>query len=437
MNAHYNIAQALLATAITQSEAYARQIFDGVTVRDFPPSFRHDAEIIKAMVDAGTPVDYLSVTEQLNAKHIDEILSALDSNTPTRQSVEQWSKILSDEGKRYQATELIAQALDEIRAHKEIDETCSRLAQALVNLRRNGDRSRMVHIGDAAANLSEKSALWLANPSTAWGVSTGYRALDRAIGGFEETSLYILAARPSMGKTALALGIAERIARRGKPVSIFSLEMSLEQVVMRLACMRGFDSYEVRCGKRKEPVSGQWKAWSKDERAAWYNAVEAVSALPVFVNEKSSITTAEAMVSVTDQVIRQKPELIIFDYINLAGDSGENRNIALGTASKNLKHIAKDTGIPVLCLAQLSRTVEHKNVKKPMLSDLRDSGELEQNADVVMFLYREDYYNRDQLNYKPNGSADVLIEKNRNGAVGVASLHFEERYAAFSDLEGK
>jgi replicative DNA helicase len=427
--------QQTLAAAIVSPE-YARIIFEHAAPKDFEAMYWNIAEIIKGLVDSGQEPDYHTVISRCNgdAQLFDAIALYLQdpSFNPTHVWVKQWAKLLATNKRKRALSNLLMNSATSILISEDCDTDRIKIAQALIQAGGNS-KSKFSDPIDLTGRVSEKIAQWLANPATCWGLSTGFVALDRALGGLEDESLYILGARPSMGKTALGLAMADNIASAGNAVAFFSLEMSDEQLQLRRVCMRGgFDSYEIKRGQKKTATG--WRAWSEHERRNIFELTERLRDSPLFINPQSSVTTAQARAAMTELCINQNIRALFFDYINLSGEEGVNDNQIMSKASAGLKAIGKDLHIPVVALAQLNRGVEARQEKRPSLADLRDSGTIEQNADAVLFIYRDDYYKKNAENYLRTGIAEVNIEKNRNGKIGQALLHFEENYTKFTDV---
>lgn len=274
------------------------------------------------------------------------------------------------------------------------------------------------------------------NRGTLTGVTTGYHDLDATLGGLQRSDLILLAARPSMGKTALALNIAYRSARKGKSkVAIFSLEMGRKLLTRRLISMSSkIDMQRLRSGWIEE------EEWEKIEQAG-----STLSGLPIYIDD----TAGNPIASMRSQLRRLKQttkglDLVIVDYIGLIEpdtESAKRDNLVqqVSAISRGLKALAREFDVPVVALCQLSRAVESRQNKRPMLSDLRDSGSLEQDADVVLFIYREDYYTKLSTppgeTFEPTNIAEILIAKHRNGPTGEVSLYYKADETAFYDLE--
>jgi replicative DNA helicase len=260
------------------------------------------------------------------------------------------------------------------------------------------------------------------------GCATGFRDLDYIIGGFRPSNLVILAARPSMGKTALALNIARNVAvDQGKGVALFSLEMSKMEVVNRMMCSEArVDHWRVQRGMLRPDE------WSKLAAAC-----TPLHTAPIFVDDSASLNLMEIRAKARRLRAREKNlGLIILDYLQLMmGDVGaENRQQEVSRISRGLKILARELEVPVLALSQLSRQVEQRAGNRPVLSDLRESGSIEQDADVVLFIYRDEVYNRESAD---KGTAEIIVGKQRNGPIGECKLAFMQNYTRFADLADK
>ena len=265
------------------------------------------------------------------------------------------------------------------------------------------------------------------NPNDITGVPTGFYDLDRMTSGFQAGDMIVLAARPSMGKTALAINIAEHVAlNEGLPVAVFSMEMGASQLAVRIVGSIGrIDQTHLRTGKLTD-----------DEWPRLTEAIEKLRNVSLHIDESPGLTTSELRANAR-RLARQcgKLGLIVVDYLQLMSVSSsmseENRATAVGEISRGLKMLAKELQCPVIALSQLSRGVESRTDKRPMMSDLRESGAIEQDADVIMFIYRDDYYNKDS---KEPGVAEIIISKQRNGPTGTVKLAFLKPITKFESL---
>jgi replicative DNA helicase len=264
------------------------------------------------------------------------------------------------------------------------------------------------------------------NPNDITGVATGFYDFDRMTSGLQPGDLVVLAARPSMGKTALAINIAEHVAvNEGLPVAVFSMEMGAAQLAIRIVGSIGrIDQGHLRTGKL-----------SDDEWPRLTEAIEKLRSISLHIDETPGLTPSELRANAR-RLARQcgKLGLIVVDYLQLMSGSssdGDNRATELGEISRGLKMLAKELQCPVIALSQLNRSVEQRTDKRPMMSDLRESGAIEQDADVIMFIYRDDYYNKDS---KEPGVAEVIIGKQRNGPTGTVKLAFLKPITKFESL---
>jgi replicative DNA helicase len=260
------------------------------------------------------------------------------------------------------------------------------------------------------------------------GLTSGFKDLDRITAGFQPANLVILAARPSMGKSAFALEIASHVAvDKQTPCAFFSLEMSQQEVAQRLICSRGkVDAHHIRTGKL-----------SKDDWPRLTQACGLLESAPLYVDDTPGLSL-HALRARVQTLKRREPNLglVIVDYLQLmtSGRSEESRLQEVSRISRDLKAIAKDVDVPVIALSQLNRSPEQRHDKRPMLSDLRESGSIEQDADLVMFLYRDEYYERDETDDTNKGVAEVIVAKHRNGPTGDFKVAFISKYAKFAPL---
>ncbi len=258
------------------------------------------------------------------------------------------------------------------------------------------------------------------------GLATGFIDFDHLTSGLQPSDLILIAARPSMGKTALVLNMAQNIAiREKKAVAFFSLEMSKEQLVQRMLCSEAsIDSSRLRIGELED------KDW---EKLIW--AADGLSQAQIFIDDTPGITVMEMRAKARRLKVEHDLQLVVIDYLQLMQGSGkknsENRQQELSDISRSLKALARELNVPVVALSQLSRSVESRQSKRPMLSDLRESGALEQDADLVGFLYREDYYDRDTEN---KNITELIIAKHRNGPVDTVRLFFHKQFTRFANL---
>jgi replicative DNA helicase len=303
-----------------------------------------------------------------------------------------------------------------------------RAEQAVFDLSQSRVTQEFSHIEELLKDSFERITALFEAGADVTGVPSGFRDLDRLTSGFQPGNLIIVAARPSMGKSALGLCVAANLAvRHETPVALFTLEMSKQEVTQRLMCSEAkVESQRLRTGKLAP------EDWSRLTAAC-----DRLSKAPIYVDDTGSISMMEIR-SKCRRLKSKEPRLglVIVDYLQLmtSGTTAENRVQEVSQISRNLKVLARDLNVPIVAMSQLSRAVEQRHDKRPILSDLRESGSIEQDSDLVMFVYRDEYYNPDETDQQ--GLAEIILAKHRNGPTGVEKLSFLKRYAKFADLAG-
>jgi replicative DNA helicase len=393
---------------------------------------------IGALVNATRPADVITVFEHLQSLgKADECgglayLNALAQSVPSAANLRRYAEIVRE---RAILRKLVA-ASDEIATTafnpqgRQVAQILDEAEGKIFSIGEEGSRSRqgfhsmdqlVVQLIDRVNELAENGA------EDVTGVRTGFYDLDRLTAGLQPGDLIVLAARPSMGKTAFALNIAENVAvSEGIPVVVFSMEMGASQLALRMVGSLGrIDQQHLRTGALRD-----------DEWGRLSEAVDKLGKAPVFIDESPALNSSELRARARRQA-RQcgRLGLIVVDYLQLmsgSSSSEENRATEIGEISRGLKALAKELRCPVIALSQLNRSVESRNDKRPMMSDLRESGAIEQDADVIMFIYRDDYYNKDAS--KEPGIAEIIIGKQRNGPVGVVKLTFLKPLTRFDNL---
>jgi replicative DNA helicase len=304
-------------------------------------------------------------------------------------------------------------------------ELVDRAEQIVFDLARERASSEFSHIEELLKESFERITALYESGADVTGVPSGFRDIDRITSGFQEGNLVIVAARPSMGKSALGLCMAANLAvRKEIPVAIFTLEMSKSEVTQRLMCSEAkVESQRLRTGKL---AADDWPRLTA--------ACDKLAKAPIYVDDTGSITMMEIR-SKARRLKAKRPDLglIIVDYLQLmtSGTSAENRVQEVSQISRALKVLARDLEVPIIAVSQLSRAVEQRHDKRPILSDLRESGSIEQDADIVAFIYRDEYYNDES---DQQGLAEVIVAKHRNGPTDTVKLSFLRRYAKFADL---
>jgi len=308
-------------------------------------------------------------------------------------------------------------------------ELVARAEQLVFELAERRGEGELVLFKDTLVETFERISHLYESGAEVTGLASGFKDLDKITAGFQPANLIILAARPSMGKSAFALEIANHVAVDQKaPCAFFSLEMSRQEVAQRLICSRGkVDAHHIRTGKL-----------AKDDWPRLTNACSQLEAAPLYVDDTPGLSLLELRAR-AQTLKRREPDLglVVVDYLQLmtTGRSEESRLQEVSKISRDLKALAKDLDVPVIALSQLNRSPEQRHDKRPMLSDLRESGSIEQDADLVMFLYREEYYDREEADDSKKGIAEIIVAKHRNGPIGSFNVAFISRYAKFASLQ--
>ena len=378
-------------------------------------------------IDPVTVLDKLKELGYYHDNSRDYILQLMEI-TPTAANAVRYARIVREKamlrGLDQAASDITEMVHEGVGTPAEMLETAEKKIFAL---RKGENGDSLEHIGTVLHRVFDNLAELAQSDSNIPGLSTGMRDLDTKLNGLNKSDLLLVAARPAMGKSAFALNIALNVARTyKKTVAMFNLEMSREQLVMRLLANESWvDSKKLATGKLTD------EEWSKISLGA-----AALSQTDIRIDDNPSITVAEM-----NAKLRRLDNLglVIIDYLQLMQSSGygkanENRVQVVGDISRSLKIMAKELNVPVLCLSQLSRAVESRQDKRPIMSDLRESGAIEQDADSVMFLYRDEYYNE---NTEDKGVAECIVSKNRHGETGTVKLQWIAQYQCFSDREWK
>ena len=430
--------QSLLGGLLLDNQAFDK-IADQVTADDFYRDdhrriFRHLVKLIQA----AKPADVVTVAESIDASEDRErtggaaYLGALSRNTPSALNIRRYAELVRERSVQRRlaqvATEIaenalgpsgkdVRQLLDEAESRiMEVGEAGTRSSQGFKDIKQ--ELARVFERLDELYHSENRSGIT--------GIPTGFIDLDEKTAGLQPGDLIIIAGRPSMGKTALALNIAEHVAvDNGLPVAIFSMEMSGTQLASRvLGSIAHVDQHKMRTGRLSDE---EWQQLS--------HAMGRLHEAPVFIDETAALNALELRARAR-RMRRQcgKLGLVIVDYLQLmsASSQGENRATEISEISRGLKALAKELETPVIALSQLSRAVEGRNDKRPMMSDLRESGAIEQDADVIFFIYRDEVYFPDKPEVK--GRAEVIIGKQRNGPIGRVELAFLGQYTRFENL---
>ena len=428
--------QSLLGALLLDNQAFDR-VADLITGEDFyRDDHRRIWRHIAKLAEANRPADVVTVSESIDASEDKDktggaaYLGALAQNTPSALNIRRYAELVRERSVQRRlaqvATGIAEDALNP--AGREVGQLLDEAESKIFQIAETGARrdQGLLEIKPVLARVFERidHLYHRDNPSDVTGVPTGYVDLDRMTSGLQGGDLIIVAGRPSMGKTALALNIAEHVAvDNGLPVAIFSMEMSATQLAMRmLGSIARVDQHKMRTGRLSD------KEWSDLSEA-----MAKLHETPIYIDESGALTALEVRARAR-RLKRQysKLGLIVIDYIQLmsASSQGENRATEISEISRSLKAMAKELDVPVVALSQLNRAVDQRPDRRPVMSDLRESGAIEQDADVIMFIYREVVYKPD-LPEEQRGVAEVIVGKQRNGPIGTVRLTFLGEHTRF------
>ncbi|WP_026908447.1 replicative DNA helicase [Paucisalibacillus globulus] len=390
-------------------------------------------ETMLSLGDRGEPIDLVTVTSALsNNQQLEEAggvsyLAQVAESVPTAANIEYYAKIVEEKAILRRlirtATDIVTETFSR---EDEVENLLNEAEKSILDVSGRKNTGSFKVIKDVLIEVYDKIETLHRSNGDVTGVPTGYRELDKMTSGFQRNDLIIIAARPSVGKTAFALNIAQNVATKtDENVAIFSLEMGADQLVQRILCAEGnIDATRLRNGKLEADD------WSKLTMA-----MGSLSNAGIYIDDTPGIRVSE----IRSKCRRLKQEhglgMILIDYLQLisgSGKPGENRQQEVSEISRSLKGLARELNVPLIALSQLSRGVEQRQDKRPMMSDLRESGSIEQDADIVGFLYRDDYYDKES---EKQNIIEIILAKQRNGPVGTVELAFVKEYNKFVDLD--
>ncbi|MCI8640291.1 MAG: replicative DNA helicase [Clostridia bacterium] len=425
--------QAVIGSMITDKDAVISSI-ELLREDDF---YREDNKIIYSamfnLYNRAEPVDLITVKAELESmgkfEHVGgfEYLADLPEKVPTTVNVVKYIKIVKEKSELRKLIKASNEILElAYNPTEDVDDIMNGAETKIFNLMKNQSQRDYAPIKDVLVDTFTQLEELYNRKQHITGVPTGFIDLDYRTAGLHGSELVLVAARPAMGKTAFALNIATNAALKSNvPVAIFSLEMSKEQLVSRILCSESMvDSNKVRTGKLED-----------DDWGKLAESIGPLSEAGIYIDDTPGITVTDIRTKCRKLHIDKNIGLIVIDYLQLIqGNSkrGGNREQEIAEISRSLKILAKELNVPVIALSQLSRAAEQRADHKPMLSDLRESGSIEQDADIVMFLYREDYYKEDT---EKKNIAEVIIAKNRSGSIGSVDLGWMASYTKFVNLD--
>lgn len=393
------------------------------------------AEMLK-LFERNTPVDIITVTDglrsigQLETAGGASYLAELSTHVASATNITHYAKLVRDKSIRRRLIRS-AKKISELgfsTDDRQLGELVSAAESELFRVTQSSSQGEMVSIETVLTNSWERLDEMANNKGALRGVPTGFRGMDNKLAGMQPSDLIILAARPSMGKTAFALNIAQNVALSGRKVLFFSLEMSKDQLVDRmLSSLAGVDAWNIRTGQL-----------SDEQLQSLSEAIGELSEAQMMIDDTPGITPIELRTKAMREAQKAPVDLVVVDYLQLMTSQrrgSDNRVQEISDISLSLKSLARELDVPVIALSQLSRSVDSRSPQIPELSDLRESGSIEQDADLVMFIYREDYYNPD-TSERP-GMVDIFIKKHRNGPTGRVELYFQRDKQRFLSVDTK
>ncbi|MCE7790971.1 replicative DNA helicase [Salipaludibacillus sp. CUR1] len=406
--------------------------------RLIPEDFYRTAHqhIFTVMLDLSSknePVDLVTVTDELETKKwLEEIggvsyLSDLANAVPTAANIEYYSQIVEEKSLLRRLIRVATNIASEgYTAEEDVEAILNDAEKSILEVSQKKNAGEFVDIKDVLIEAFDKIEMLQHTAGEVTGIPTGFTELDRITAGFQRSDLVIVAARPSVGKTAFALNISQNVATKtDENVAIFSLEMGADQLVMRMLCAEGnIDAQRLRTGRLEDE---DWQRLTM--------AMGSLSKAGIYIDDTPGIKVKDVRSKCRKLKQERGLGMIMIDYLQLIqGDarSGEGRQQEVSEISRELKGLARELEVPVIALSQLSRGVESRQDKRPMMSDIRESGSIEQDADIVAFLYRDDYYDQES---EKKDIIEIIIAKQRNGPVGTVELAFVKEYNKFVNLE--
>lgn len=389
-------------------------------------------DVIMDLFDKGDAIDLITVSDMLKQRGTLESVGGLDyltnvaTSVPTTANSRHYAKIVEEKSLLRKLIRASSEIVDMgYEASEEAAVVLDRAEKSIFDILQKRSTQGFIPIKDALLDTYNRLEELYNSKSFITGIPSGFTDLDHKTAGFQGSDLVLIAARPAMGKTAFALNIAQYAAVVKKvPVAIFSLEMSKEQLVSRMLCSEAMvDSQKIRTGRLDD------EDWQKLARATG-----PLSEAPVFIDDTPGASVMEIRAKCRRLKLEKGLGLVVIDYLQLMQGRGktENRQQEISEISRSLKILAKEINVPVIALSQLSRAPEQRTDHRPIMSDLRESGAIEQDADIVMFLYRDDYYNEDS---EKQNVAEVIISKHRNGSTGTVELRWFGEYTKFCNLK--
>ncbi len=425
-------AEEAILGAVLANPVCFNKVADMLTPASFyKPANKVIYDAIVELFNKNQAIDIVTVSERLNENDKLELVGGrayindLALNVTTTANIEYYAKIVQEKAIKRELINAGAEIVEMAYDNMPTEATLDNAEKLIFNIAQQKTTSDLVSVKDLVLTSYEQISYRYEHRDELTGVPTGFYDLDNMTSGLQKSDLIILAARPSMGKTALALNIAQNVALKAqKTVAIFSLEMSKEQLVQRMLCSEAeVDTHKLKTGNMH---ASDWEKLTI--------AMNHFADAPLYIDDKPGATVMEVRAKCRRLAMERKEiGLVVIDYLQLMeGGNKEDRNQQISGISRGLKSLARELNVPVIALSQLSRAVESRPDKHPMMSDLRESGAIEQDADIIMFIYRDEYYNKE--NTENRGKAEVIIAKHRNGAVGSIDLLFQGSITKFKNI---
>lgn len=396
----------------------------------FLDSHRRIYDKMLSLIDRGAPIDLITLSDELRRSgEFEQVggatyIASLIDGVPRTDTIEPYAKIIKQKAMLRRlitaSNQIIARAFDE---EDDPDVIIDEAERMIFQIAEDRIRQGFQYIGDVAQRRLEQIEQMTGRPEMITGVPTGFTDFDQMTSGLQRQDLVIIAARPSMGKTALALNMAQYAAKNGNTVGVFSLEMSAEQLVSRLLCSEArVDAHRLRTGYL-----------NREEWARLADALRRLTETQIYIDDTAGVGVLEMRAKTRRLKAEHGLDLLIIDYLQLMAGRGriESRQQEVSQISRDLKGLAKEIDVPVIALSQLSRAPETRSDHRPQLSDLRESGSIEQDADVVCFIYRDEVYNQTDENH---GTAELIIGKQRNGPTGTVQMAFLKEFTRFENM---
>ena len=427
---HSREAEESVIGAVLLSEDAASEVMDHIHPEDFyVPAHQAIFEAMRELFDSNQAIDAVTVSEVLRRRgELEKVggiqyLTRLVDIVPSTSNVVYYAGIVEDHAKRRELIRAGATVTDvAFNIDEEIANVLDRAEQAVLSVAERRASQTLLEVGPMFSDVLEHIELMEERGSDLTGLATGFVDLDKKLAGLQPANLVVVAARPAMGKSSLALGMAINVAAQDESVAIFSLEMSKEELVQRILSSVGkVDSMKLRSGQ----LGPLWQR-IVDAAGRMYKA-------PIYIDDSPVVTVTDIRAKCRRLKRKRGLSLVVVDYIQLMqATNRENRQQEVSEITRNLKNLARELEVPIIAVSQLNRSLEQREDKRPRLSDLRESGAIEQDADVVMFIYRHEYYHPEDQ--EKRGIAEVIVAKHRAGSTGPVEMTFQPEFTRFANL---